>query len=152
MIFKFDNNVLSTLASAVSAGATSISIALESGVNNPPPDPDGGTAVLTLVDDLASPTKMEVIYYTGRTGAGPYTLTGVQKGREGTDDQSWDAGDFVFQDQTLETVVSAPLMHSNTIAQDSRLPDNYNALMVGPVTVASGKTLTVGANSTMVIQ
>lgn len=149
-MFKFDNNVLSSLASAVSIGATSISVAAESGINKPPPDPNGGTGVLTLVDDLANPQKMEIIYYTGRTGTGPYTLTGVSRGQEGTSDQSWNAGDYVFQDVTVGSA-NMGIMNLQTISNDLVVPAGYNALLIGPVTVASGKTVSAESGGNLYI-
>lgn len=149
-IFKFANDVLATLASNVSVGASSISVSTETGINNPPPDPDGGIAAVTLVDDLANPTKNEIIYYTGRTGEGPYTLTGCMRGREGTDDQSWLAGNFIFQATTVGTMYG-PFMHPQTIEQDMHVPAGYNAALVGPVGPAEGKEFTVAEGANLVI-
>lgn len=149
-IFKFDNNVLSSLANNVSAGASSISVSAVTGVNKPPPDPDGGIAMLTLVDNLANPTKLEIIYYTGRTGTGPYTLTGCLRGREDTDDQSWSAGEFVFQDLTVGAMYG-PFMHPQTIEQNMHVPAGFNAALVGPVGPAEDKEFTVAEGANLVI-
>jgi hypothetical protein len=149
-IFTFADNVLGQLAGSVSVGATSITVGSSAGVNNPPPDPDGGIACLTLVDNLQNPTKLETIYYTGRTGSGPYTLTGVIKGREDTPDESWSVGDYFYQALTTNTRFG-PLLHPKTIDQDLHVPDNYNAALVGPVGPGAGKTFSVGADATLVV-
>ena len=43
------------------------------------------------------------------------------------------------------------LMNSNTIDFDATIPENYNALSTGPITVASTNTITVSANSRWVV-
>jgi hypothetical protein len=150
-MFKFANNVLTTLSGSVSVGATSIGVAVATGINRPPPDPEGGTAVLTLVDNLSAPTKTEIIYYTGRTGSGPFTLTGVKKGREGTTDQSWSAGQFVFQAQT-EAALTMGHANPATLNDNLTIPPAVNAALLGPLSVASGVTLQVGSGGCLYIQ
>jgi len=96
MAFKYTDNCRTTLTNAVLVGATTIVVDAAAAPLNSPEDPGLDTGVLTLVDALQSPTKIEIITYTGRTGIGPYTLTGVLKGQQGTVDQAWSAGDFCF--------------------------------------------------------
>jgi len=107
-----ENFVHVTIDATVSIGASSIVV--DAGISpfNTPIDPSGETATLVLLDDPDTPTKLEIVTYTGRTGSGPYTLTGVSKGEEGTSDQSWAAGDHVIQ---APTVASAG---GNTIEGD----------------------------------
>ena len=150
MAFKTANNVSLTLQASVSIGATTLVLNAESGVNAQPPDPGGGTAALTLVDDLAAPSKLEIIYYTSVSGAGPYTLTGVLKGREGTADQAWDANDLCFQAETAE-LSNKIAQNPATLPESFKVDDNTNMILAGPVAVSSGKTLTVGLNATLVI-
>jgi len=101
------NNVLTTLSANVLVGANSISVVAASAPDNSPPDPAGAIETLTLVDSISAPTKREIITYTGRTGTGPYTLTGVTKGTEGTTDQAWNAGDVVYMALTAAQVNAA---------------------------------------------
>ncbi len=98
------NFVQTTINSAVSIGASSIVVDAATAPFNTPIDPSGETAYLVLSDNLTTPTAYEVITYTGRTGTGPYTLTGVTKGQEGTADQAWSAADFVAQSHTAASV------------------------------------------------
>lgn len=101
MSLIIDNNVLVTLSAPVLVGATSITVNKASSPMVNPPDPDGGLSVLTLTDSLRTPTKIEIITYTGRTDDGAiWTLTGVSKAQEGTADQAWSAGDSVLQAAT----------------------------------------------------
>jgi hypothetical protein len=93
----FANFIATTLNGSVSIGASSISVVAPAAPFNPPPDPGGEVETLILADDPDAPSKFEVITYTGRTGSGPYTLTGVSKGQEGTSDQAWSSGSHVGQ-------------------------------------------------------
>lgn len=88
------NFVQTSIATAATAGATSLVIASPIGAYALPPT-TGGT--LVVMDSPASPTKLEVITFTGRTGSGPtYTLTGVVRGVEGTVAQAWGVGAIVL--------------------------------------------------------
>lgn len=92
----FTNFVKTTINSTVSIGATSIVVNAATSPFQTPPDPAGDVIYLTLTDSISTPTKYEVVTYTGRTGTGPYTLTGVTKAQEGTSDQAWDVDDTCF--------------------------------------------------------
>jgi len=67
------------------------------------------------------------------------------------------AGRAVYQDATL--TANAPqvnatnglLINSNTISSSYSIPSGSNAISVGPVTVASGQSVTIPANSRWVI-
>lgn len=98
MAYVWANNVIVQLTGSVSVGATSIVVNAAIAPAKDPPAPGGETALLTLVDTLGQPSKVECVTYTGRTdnGNGTWTLTGVTKGQEGTSDQSWTAGDYAF--------------------------------------------------------
>lgn len=63
-----------------------------------PPVPDT-VSVLTLSNSLVEPTKIEIVTYTGVTdnGDGTMTITGVQRGQEGTSAIGFSSGDFVYQ-------------------------------------------------------
>lgn len=92
MIFK--DHVQTTINTAVTLTDTAIVVDAAPSPFNAPPDPAGSTSVLSIVDSLTLPTKIEQITYTGRTGTGPYTLTGVTRGNP---KYAWSAGSRVFQ-------------------------------------------------------
>jgi len=100
------NFVNTTTNSTTSIAATTVVVVAASSPFNSPIDPSGDTATLILLDDPDTPTKLEIITYTGRTGAGPYTLTGVTKGVDGTSDQSWASGSHVIQTPTAALIAS----------------------------------------------
>lgn len=83
-LVELTNNASSTLGAAVLVGATTIT------VDDPAEFPTTGFA--TLVDDLTTPTKIEIISWTGKSGS---DLTGVTKGAQGTSDQAWSIGDNI---------------------------------------------------------
>jgi len=119
-----ENFVSTTLAATVSVAATTISVSAAISPFNTPIDPSGAVATLVLLDDPDTPTKLEIITYTGRTGAGPYTLTGVLKGREGTSDQSWASGDSVIQPPTAASSGGSPVEGDFTVNNgDVFVPD-----------------------------
>jgi len=41
--------------------------------------------------------------------------------------------------------------HSATITGDNTIPNGYNALSAGPITIATNATITIGTNSNWVI-
>lgn len=92
-IFTFANNINTTLASAVSTGATSITLA--SSANLPTSIPAGMYLVITL-NDQATRGNFEVMYATAVSGA---TLT-VLRAQEGTAALSWLVGDYAFSGPT----------------------------------------------------
>jgi hypothetical protein len=80
------NFVRTTLAAPIDAIATAIDLQPAAA---PYSDPDTSGGTLTLADSLVTPTKLEIITYTGVSGS---TLTGVTRGAEGTTAHSWVAG------------------------------------------------------------
>lgn len=68
------NGVRTTLASALTSVATTISVAASSSPWKTPPDPSSGFYYLTLID-AETPTQWERVKVTARAGAGPYDLT-----------------------------------------------------------------------------
>ncbi|WP_261505715.1 gp53-like domain-containing protein [Burkholderia multivorans] len=93
-IFIYANNVDTTLAGAISASATSLT--LSSSANLPTTIPAGSVFVITL-NDRATGQNFEIIYATSITGA---TLSGLQRGQEGTAAQSWLANDYAYSAPT----------------------------------------------------
>ncbi|WP_155640646.1 hypothetical protein [Burkholderia pseudomultivorans] len=93
-IFIYANNVDTTLAGAISASATSLT--LSSSANLPTSIPAGSVFVITL-NDRATGQNFEIIYATSVSGA---TLSGLQRAQEGTAAQSWLANDYAYSAPT----------------------------------------------------
>ena len=92
------NFVQVQLAAAATDTQTTLSVKAPVGGFKAPPA-DGGRLVLT--DSPGRPTAFEVITYTGRTGTGPYTLTGVTRGLEGTVGLVWGIDTFAMMTLTV---------------------------------------------------
>lgn len=155
----FTNGGFSTLASGIGSGDTSFSVA--SGHGSRFPTPTGGDYfVLTLTQAGATETSWEEVRCTARSGD---TLT-ITRAQEGTSAAAWSAGDKVELRVTaayLNRVSNAAngggtdaVFYENdqTVNNDYTLTANKNAMSAGPVTVTSGKTVTVppGASWTVV--
>jgi len=114
MAYVYNNDVRTTLAADVAAGAATITVNAASSPHEDPPDPGGGVAILVLLDSLADYAKREVVTYTSRTdnGDGTFTLGGVSKGQEETSDQSWSAGDHAIQSVTVQGLAENPPVDS----------------------------------------
>ena len=105
MYFYAENNVRSTLTSAIASGDTTITV-------DPPvapykflPFPRSDIyARFTIVDNVFEPTKIEVIEAktTADGGGGKVILGSVTRGLEGTSAQSWDVGAVIYQAVTSE--------------------------------------------------
>lgn len=91
---SFINNVKTVVHSTTSNSATSINITKASAPFNNPP----ASGRITLMDSLTSPTKIEIIIYTGRTDNSTYwTLTGCTRASESTTASTWAASDHAIQ-------------------------------------------------------
>lgn len=133
-IFTFANNVNTTLAGAVSSGATNIT--LSSTQNLPSSIPAGQVLVITL-NDAATRNNYEIVYATAITGA---TLT-VVRGQEGTSALAWLTGDFAFSPPTAGQMGNmGQLGGNNTWSGNNSFS---NPIAVGNAT-ASGQALTKG--------
>ena len=96
---SFVNNVKTTIHSAFNATTTSIQVLKATAPFNNPPT----SGTLTFMDSLSSPTKIEVVTYTGRTDNGSYwTITGVTRGQESSTASSFDVEAYVIQTWTAE--------------------------------------------------
>lgn len=102
--FSFNNNVRTELDAGILAADTSVALVeAVSPFKDPPTDASADKpAYFTLVDNLAAPTKIEVIAATGvaAPAAGVVALTGVTRGLDGTTAQDWDGGTIVVQAMT----------------------------------------------------
>lgn len=96
--FVFANNVNTSLASAISASATTITLASSA---NLPNVPAGSYFPLTL-NDKATGLVYEIVYVTAITG----TLLTVIRGQEGTTAQSWLVGDYAYGAFTAASVLT----------------------------------------------
>lgn len=88
------NFVQVKLAAGVAAAANTLSVQAMGAAFNLPPA-DGG--LLTITDSLGGPEAHEIIRYTARSGSGPYTLSGVTRGLEGTTARAWSTGAYLVQ-------------------------------------------------------
>ncbi|MEZ7525207.1 gp53-like domain-containing protein [Burkholderia vietnamiensis] len=93
-LFTFANNISTTLAGAISTGATSLT--LSSAANLPSSIPAGKVLAIAL-NDVATRQQFEVIYATAISGA---TLSGLLRGQEGTAAQAWSTGDYAYAPPT----------------------------------------------------
>lgn len=122
MAFTLDNFVRSTLQADVTAGATTVTVTKAAPPLRDPPDATvDAPGLLVLQDTPTSPTKIEVISYTGRSIVGTVvTLTGVTRGLEGTTASPWSAGTPTFQGITAG-VIAEKLDASGTAAKATTL-------------------------------
>ncbi|MFM0128775.1 hypothetical protein [Paraburkholderia sediminicola] len=88
-VFTCANNINTTLAGAVSTGATTITL---SGTANLPTSIPAGEVLVITLNDAATRGNFEIVYATARTGA---TLTAL-RGQEGTAALAWLTGDFAY--------------------------------------------------------
>lgn len=120
MSYLIDNNVLCTLHTSIVPATVSIVVDAGIAPNKTVPAPSGGNiATLTLVDQVVSPTAVEIITYTTATnnGDGTFTLTGVTRGTEGTAPQTFAANSICFQAITAATMSALVSAGSNTLLQ-----------------------------------
>lgn len=87
--FVFGNNVSSTLGSAAGAGDVTLTLAAGTGSTFPLPVSGQQAAATLVAAGSTTGVPNEVVYYTGVTGD---TLTGVQRGQEGTTAAAWAVG------------------------------------------------------------
>lgn len=98
------NNVRTTIAGAgITAASTSVIVNKTSAPYKDPPQPssaaDATRGVITFMDSLSNPTKIEIVYYLGwaDNGDGTITLSGLQRGREDTIASAFSAGQYAVQ-------------------------------------------------------
>lgn len=122
MAFTLDNFVRSTLQADITAGSTTVTVTLAAPPLRDPPDATPTAPGLLVLQDVpTSPTKIEVISYTGRSIVGTVvTLTGVTRGMEGSTASPWPAGTPAFQGITAG-VVAQKLDASGTAAKATQL-------------------------------
>ena len=98
---SYNNNVRTTLNAGILAADTTIPIVEATAPYNNPPviTTSNPPAFFTLVDNLAAPTKIEIIRAgtVSAPSAGVVTLTNVTRGQDGTTAQDWAGGSIVLQ-------------------------------------------------------
>ena len=117
--FVYANNINTTLATAISSTATSVTLASSS--NLPTSIPAGEVLAITL-NDAATRQVFEIMYATAVSGS---TCT-VSRGEEGTVAQSWLAGDYIYSSPTAGEMRTVGLGVTS-----------FNT-RTGPVTLVSG--------------
>jgi hypothetical protein len=136
MAYLIGNNVLTTLHTTITGASTSIIVDVPAAPNKVPVSPNAGNiATLTLVDQIVSPTIIEIITYTSATnnGDGTYTLTGVTRGTEGTAAQAFTSGAICFQALTAATFNSVASLGLNTLLQFCGDGSDGNATVTTPI-------------------
>jgi len=137
--YNMRNNVRSTLSDSITAIDTSITLNKATGIYVDPPEPTADSlntaSIITLVDSLTSPTKLEIVKYELFTdnGDGTITLGSCTRGYEGTVASAFSSGEYAYQSITVGSLTS-PLLHqrfdSSHVQMDgSGDPDIY-ALLV----------------------
>ena len=146
-MFVLSNLASTTLASSISASATTLTLA--SSTNFPSSVPSYGYLPLIL-NDAATRTIYEIVYVTAISGT---TLT-VVRGQEGTAAQNWNVGDLVFSNITASSAQTeyAPDTGSGdsiTIAL-SPAPYSLTQLTGVPLWVKKGGTANIGPTTVTV--
>jgi len=140
--FLFANNAKSTLASAITDAATSLTLA--SGAGSLFPSPGVDQAFTLTLTDAATGETYEIMYCTARTG----DVCTVVRAQEGTTALNWAAGDFANNFLTAGTAqlfpqVAAPL---GTMATQN---DNSVAITGGSIAADLAGSTTDGTHSLM---
>jgi hypothetical protein len=135
--YAYANNVSTTLATAISSSATTITLASSA---NFPTIPTGFVWAVTL-NDHATQSIFEIVYVTATSGA---NLT-VLRGQEGTAARAWNVGDYVFAPDTagiLNSFVDQAYLNSLGLLTYAGLfnPRNYGALGNGSTNDAAAFT------------
>jgi hypothetical protein len=153
MAILFTNNAATTLAASITSGDTSLTVAGGGGALFPnPTSPD--YFLVTLIG--VSGTPIEIVKVTARSTD---TFT-IVRGQEGTTPSAFTGGDKVELRITAATMNSAAQagLASGAITENTQsvtasytISTNKNAMSVGPVTVASGSSVTVPGGSRWLI-
>ena len=153
MAILFTNNAATTLASSITSGDTSLTVASGGGALFPNPTaPD--YFLVTLVGVSGTPT--EIVQVTARSTD---TFT-IVRGQEGTTPSAFTGGDKVELRITAATMNSAAQAglasgaiteNTQTVTTSYTISTNRNAMSIGPITVASGQSVSVPSGSRWVI-
>lgn len=149
MAILFTNNAATTLASSITSGDTTLTVASGGGALFPNPTaPD--YFLVTLVG--VSGTPIEIVQVTARSSD---TFT-IVRGQEGTTPSAFVGGDKVELRITAATMNSAAqaglasgAITENTmnVTSNYTMSTNKNGFTVGPVTIDAGVSVTVPSGS-----
>jgi len=153
MAILFTNNAATNLSASISSSATSLSVTAGTGALFPnPTSPD--YFLVTLVG--VSGTPIEIVQVTARSTD---TFT-IVRGQEGTTPSAFTGGDKVELRITAATMNGAAqaglasgaiIENTQTITSNYTISTNRNASSAGPITIATGVTVTVPTGSYWVI-
>lgn len=107
--YKLENNVYTTLNSAILYSDETIIINVADAPFNSPPELSlGETGILTIVDSTGDPEKIEIINYFNliNNGDGTITLTRCTRGQDDTIASSFTSGAIVLQSITESILYS----------------------------------------------
>ena len=155
--YQFTNNAASTLASSILIGATSLTVATGTGALFP--TLTGSNFFYCTLQNTAG-TTIEIVKVTARS-TDTFTLVRAQ---EGTSASAFSTGDKVELRLTageINLLFSGVAQGSGTdqVFQENGLTVNTsytlttsrNAMSVGPITVASGATVTIPSGARWVV-
>lgn len=153
MAVLFTNNATTNLAASITTGDTSLTVLTGTGSLFPNPTaPD--YFLITLIGISGSP--IEIVKCTARSTD---TFT-IVRGQEGTTPSSFTGGDQVQLRITagvMQAAAQAGLAsgaiteNTQSVTSNYTMSTNKNGLSVGPITVSSGVSVTVPANSRWVV-
>lgn len=125
-LIEANNNASSTLTAGISNSDLSIPVA--------DPAEFSASGFVTLVDDLTSPTKIEIAIYTSKSGANLIVPSGG-RGAQGTTAQAFSSGNYVEQRNTARhhTALAAAL-----IAIETKLGTGSDTAASGEFLAGSG--------------
>lgn len=141
MTYALDNFVRSTLQADITAADTTITVAKAAAPLRDPPDAsEASPGILVLQDKPASPTKIEIITYTGRSIAGNVvTLTGCTRGQEDSTASVWSSGAPTLAGLT------AGVIKDLQDSLDDKLDSDGNAVSATTATkLATARTISLG--------
>lgn len=134
---NFVRSVLQADITATVDSDQTITLAAAAAPLQDPPDASADApGVLVLIDTPATPTKIEVITYTGRSIDGNVvTLTGVTRAQEGTTAQAWPAGTPTYQGMTAGVI--ADVQAAIAALADSKLDKDGTAAAAATAATAT---------------
>jgi hypothetical protein len=137
-IFIATNNASTTLAGAITAGATTCALAPGTGANFP--NPTGGQQFALTFIDAATGLNTEIVYVTARSGD---TITTMVRAQEGTTAKAWLAGDlasnFYTQGQdAAKAQIPGVQNHTYTYAADTGAANAYAVALSPAPTLSQG--------------
>lgn len=136
--YNFNNNVKCTLNGAIVSGDDAFELNDSVAPFNNPPNDGGIDEVFTFLDNLASPTKIEIVKASGViNGVGGVQVSGVLRGQEGTTAQDWPDGTIVIQSATKSMLLTPPV----DLDLIGTLGVGSNAAIGGALSVGSSATV-----------